>query len=282
MLRAVVLPAILLLSSLGPCVPVHAGPRSDLQKELRRSYQGKLLSLRSPSSFDVIHFDASGQPTRPEREEPWTTCGLFQARKTYVKANRVDIDGERVIVALNPAFPGTKLSLVTLDREVHVAIDLPASISSTGQLNEFLTKIFFPDDRLQPSINAAWKSTLDLNGELEEISKRAPDGRVGMLAGERPVYGMGIGSITRPKAIYKVQPRYSAKALFHRVSGTIRVRIVVNEKGFPEILEVVQHLGEDLDLRALTAVSQWRFEPALKDGQAVAAMVVVAAKFRVR
>jgi TonB family protein len=238
--------------------------------------------LRTPSSFDVLHFDARGQPTRSESGEPWTTCGLFQARKLHVKANRVDIDGERVIVALNPASPGKTLSLVPLDRDVHVTIDLPASISSAGQLNEFLTRIFFPDDLLQPRINAAWKADLDLSEELDEISKRVPNARVGMLAGDRPVYLAGLSSVTRPKAIYKLEPRYSAKALFKRVSGTVRVRIVVNEKGFPEILEVVQHLREDLDLRALAAVSQWRFEPAVKDGQAVAVMVVVAAKFRVR
>jgi outer membrane biosynthesis protein TonB len=56
--------------------------------------------------------------------------------------------------------------------------------------------------------------------------------------------------------------------------------MVVNEKGFPEILEVLQHLREGLDKRALAAVSQWRFKPALRESSPVAAMLIVDVKVR--
>ena len=88
--------------------------------------------------------------------------------------------------------------------------------------------------------------------------------------------------VSKPTAIYHPGPKYSEKALFKHVSGTVRVRLVVNEKGFPEILEATRHLGEGLDMHALSAVAQWRFEPARKNGQPVAVMVVVEINFRIR
>jgi TonB family protein len=64
-----------------------------------------------------------------------------------------------------------------------------------------------------------------------------------------------------------------------KVSGTIRVRVTVNEKGFPGIMEIVEHLREGLDANALSAVSQWRLEPGVRDGVAAASVVVVELKF---
>jgi TonB family protein len=265
------------------CFPdrVSANSRSDLQRELRRIYAGKLLSLRAPSGFDIIHFDSQGKPTRSSNGEPWTMCGLLKVKKLYVHSNQMGIDGERAVVVLNPEPPGKKLLLVTLERAVHVTIDLPASVENVEQMNAFLARIFLPGD-LQERIATAWTSRTDLTGDLDQIGKTLPDGRVGTLAGDRPVYLVNAGSLIKPVAIYKPEPRYSEKALFKRVFGTIRVRVVVNERGFPEIVEVIEHLREGLDSRALAAVSQWRFQPALKDGNPVAAMVVVEIKFHLR
>jgi TonB family protein len=191
------------------------------------------------------------------------------------------IDGERVIVVVNPEAEEKKLVLVTLDRSIHVNIDLPPSVETTAKMNDFLARIFLPGD-LPKRMASAWKSDVDLHGDLDEISKDLPDGRVGTLALDRPVYVLSADSLIRPTAIYKPEPRYSERALFKGVSGTTRVRVVVNENGFPEILEVLEHLREGLDTRALAAVSQWRFKPALKEGVPVAAMLIVEVKFRLR
>ena len=55
--------------------------------------------------------------------------------------------------------------------------------------------------------------------------------------------------VTKPKAIYKPGPRYAENALIKNVTGTIRVRVIVNEKGFPEIMEIVEHLREALKVK---------------------------------
>lgn len=237
--------------------------------------------LQVPTSFDVIHFDGKGHPTRPPTGEPWTICGLLQATKIDVQDNQMVVDGPRVIVALNPEPPGTKLVPVTTDRELHVTIELPRLLRNATELNEFLAHVFSVDD-LQQKIAMAWHANVDLSRELNDVSALPPDGRIGTLEGERAVYSWESGAVSKPRAVYKPGPSYPANALLKRVSGTIRVRVVVNERGFPEILEVVQHLREGLDAAVLSAVSQWRFEPPLKDGVPAATMVVVEVKFHLR
>jgi outer membrane biosynthesis protein TonB len=58
--------------------------------------------------------------------------------------------------------------------------------------------------------------------------------------------------------------------------------VVVNEKGFPEILEITKGLGEGLDIRALTAVAGWTFKPAMKNGEPVAVLIHVQMDFRLQ
>ena len=278
--RARAVPVVLLPSILF-CAHAWAVAQLDLQKELRRTYERKLVTLRVPTGQDIAHFDSQGQPSRPGRREPWTTCGLFVVTKVLMRAGHINMDGPRQIVTMSSQGHRTRLLLLPVEREIHVTIDLPQSVQEASQLEEFMEKIFVPGD-VDARLAEAWHSDLDLSGELDEIAKSLPEGQVGLLAGDRPVYLVTSGSVTRPKATYRPGPKYSEKALFKHISGTVRVRLVVNEKGFPEILEATQHLGEELDREALSSVAQWRFEPARRNGQAVAAMVVIEVNFRIR
>ena len=82
-----------------------------------------------------------------------------------------------------------------------------------------------------------------------------------------------------PKAIYDPDPDYTEAAREKRLEGTTVLSVVVNEQGFPEILEITRGLGEGLDIQALAAVANWRFKPAVKDGKPVAVQVTVEVKF---
>jgi TonB family protein len=255
-------------------------PQSDLKKEVRQRYEGKLLLLSAPTSFDLIHFDAKGHLTREATGEPWTTSGLVRARKIDLRNRQMTIDGQRVLVALDPEPPGTKLIPVNTDRDVHVTIELPPSIHNPSELNTFLVQVFLTDGVAQ-KIQNAWRADVDLKA-MDDVRTLPRNGRIGTLENGRPVYSWETGVVTKPRAFYKPGPTYPVNALFKRVSGTIRVRVVVNEKGFPEILEVIQHLGEGLDARVLSAVAQWHFERPLKDGVPAATMVTVEIKFHLR
>jgi TonB family protein len=252
-------------------------PEGDLRKELRRRYEGKLLLLNVPSGFDIVHFDGKGAPTRSPAGEPWTTAGLIRAEKVDVLDGQVVIDGRRAIVAsTNVALK--KLAAVTTDRKVHISIDLPREIHDPTERNEFLARIISIDE-VARKIENAWHADVDLSRGSGGGKAFPPDGKIGTLNGDRAVYAWESGVVSKPKAVYKPGPTYAANALLKSVAGTIRVRVIVNEKGFPEIMEIVEHLREGLDANALSAVSQWRFEPGLREGIATPSVVVVELKF---
>ncbi len=50
------------------------------------------------------------------------------------------------------------------------------------------------------------------------------------------------------------------------MSGTVVVDILVDEKGAPTQVDVIESAGKVLDDAVVKAVKGWRFEPATKDG----------------
>ncbi len=261
----------------GFCSPPRL-PDADFRKELRRRYEGKLLLLSVPTNFDVVHFDGNGSPTRPSVGEPWTTAGLIRADKVDTQNGQVVIDGRREIIALLANASSKKLVPIATDRTVHISIDLPRERTDVAGRSEFLGRILSTEG-VSLKIEEAWHADVDLSRGSGSGTAFPPDGKVGTLNGDRAVYAWESGAVSKPKAIYKPGPRYAANALMKKISGTIRVRVIVNEKGFPEIMEVVEHLREGLDANALSAVSQWRFEPGVRNGLAAASVVVVELKF---
>jgi len=83
-----------------------------------------------------------------------------------------------------------------------------------------------------------------------------------------------------PKVVHKVGAEYTRAARLAAIQGTVLVEAVVDASGAPAKLKIVSPLGFGLDDRALQAVSQWRFEPARKDGVPVEAVTIVPVDFR--
>jgi TonB family protein len=57
--------------------------------------------------------------------------------------------------------------------------------------------------------------------------------------------------------------------------------LIVGPDGRAHEIKVEGSLGKDYDDAAIKAVRQWRFEPALKEGQPVAVHIDVTEEFRV-
>lgn len=83
-----------------------------------------------------------------------------------------------------------------------------------------------------------------------------------------------------PRPLDTPAPRYPQEALRRGISGTVRVRVVVAADGSVDRLELAQASGNRyLDRAALEAVRRWRFQPATRNGQPVAAEVTVPIDF---
>jgi TonB family protein len=252
-----------------------------LEKELRQLYERQLLSLRNPSFGKTLSFDSSGAPNDRIVAGPWSTCGLLQAQRLRLSHEGLEIEGKRVILALRSEGEGqtatpAKLQIVPLltDQSVRIRVQLlPVNIK---QINETLAKVF-QGGQLMNRVSAYWKP---MTNDFKAFRQATPNAVVAELEGNRPVYLVNPAVMQPPRGIHMPDPEYTEAARNKRIQGTTVLSIVVNEKGFPEILEIVRSLGEGLDIQALLAVASWRFDPAIEDGKPVAVLINVEVAFK--
>jgi len=92
------------------------------------------------------------------------------------------------------------------------------------------------------------------------------------------VYHVGEG-ISAPQAITAPDPQYTEEARRAKTQGTCTLWMIVDSTGVPRDIRVVRGLGHGLDQKALEAVRQWRFQPAMKDGKPVNVEISVEVEF---
>jgi TonB family protein len=93
------------------------------------------------------------------------------------------------------------------------------------------------------------------------------------------VYKVG-GGVSAPTVVSSPDPEYTEEARQAKKTGTVVLTMVVDEQGHPLDPRVVRGLGFGLDAKALDAVRQWRFQPALKDGRPVNVQISVEVEFK--
>jgi TonB family protein len=93
------------------------------------------------------------------------------------------------------------------------------------------------------------------------------------------VHKIGHG-VKLPSRTAKKEPEYSEEARAKHVEGTVAMTVALDENGVPTAIWVKEPAGFGLDNRAVEAVSTWRFNPAERDGQPVAAVVMIEMNLR--
>lgn len=98
--------------------------------------------------------------------------------------------------------------------------------------------------------------------------ERLPDG----------VFRVG-GNVKPPRPKYDPEPEFSEQARHVGYEGVCVLKLVVDAEGMPQNITVVRPVGMGLDDKAIAAVRQWRFSPALKDREPVAVQIDVEVSF---
>ena len=104
-----------------------------------------------------------------------------------------------------------------------------------------------------------------------------PAGSGGGIGGG--AYRVG-GGVSAPRILYSPDPDYSEEARKAKYQGTVTLWMVVGADGRSRDVRVARSLGMGLDEKAIAAVKQWKFEPAMKDGRPVAVQINVEVNFR--
>lgn len=105
----------------------------------------------------------------------------------------------------------------------------------------------------------------------------------GFGPGEGGGVGGGVfhvgGGVSPPRPIYQPEPEFSEEARKAKYQGTCTLGLIVGTDGRPSNIRVLSSLGMGLDEKAIEAVKNWKFEPAMKDGHPVRVEIAVEVDF---
>jgi TonB family protein len=91
----------------------------------------------------------------------------------------------------------------------------------------------------------------------------------------------GTGGVGYPSCAYCPDPKYSEEARKAKYQGTVVLQAVITADGRAIEIQVVKGPGLGLEEKAVEAVKQWRFKPALgPSGKPVAVVVPIEVTFR--
>jgi len=122
---------------------------------------------------------------------------------------------------------------------------------------------------------------------VTEVEVRVPAGEWPAASAAPPpeaelppgVYKVGP-AVSTPKLIRKIEPQYTEQARDAKHQGAVVLQVVVEEDGKIRQAKVLKSLGLGLDEKAVEAVKQWEFEPALRDGKPVKVQATIEINFR--
>ena len=89
------------------------------------------------------------------------------------------------------------------------------------------------------------------------------------------------GGVSKPVVLYQVDPEFSEEARKAKFSGSVYVYLWVGTDGKPSHVRVIRGVGMGLDEKAVEAVRQYRFQPAMKDGKPVQVDLYVNVNFEI-
>jgi TonB family protein len=102
----------------------------------------------------------------------------------------------------------------------------------------------------------------------------------GYGGGDEPQFA-GRNGVGYPECVYCPTPSFSEEARKTKTQGAVTLRIIVGADGRATNLRVMRGLGMGLDERAVEAVRNWRFKPALgPTGKPVPTEVLIEVTFR--
>ena len=88
-------------------------------------------------------------------------------------------------------------------------------------------------------------------------------------------------NVSAPQVLHSAEPEFSQEARRKKVSGSVVLHLIVDEQGLPQNITVVHGLGSGLDEKAIEAVKQYRFRPAMRQGQPVKVEINIDVNFQI-
>lgn len=96
-------------------------------------------------------------------------------------------------------------------------------------------------------------------------------------------YGGGLmsvgGGVSAPQVLHSADPEFTDEARRANYQGSVSIKLIVDSQGNPQNVRLASHLGMGLDEKAIEAVKQYKFRPAMYEGHAVSVQIVIDVDF---
>jgi TonB family protein len=216
-----------------------------------------------------------------------TTAPQQESAQPPVRVSAGVMAGQ-VLTRVNPIYPAEAKA-----NHVEGPIVLHAVISKTGEVRD-LDVVSGPDDLRTSAIDAIQQWTYRpylLNGEPTEVETtitvnyKLEDPADSQSPNDESASGVVPkkigGGVSAPVLIYSVPPEYSEQAKKEKVGGTVLVNFWVDEQGRTKHVRVLRGVGDGLDEKALEAVKQYKFSPAMEGGKPVLVELKTEVNFKI-
>lgn len=228
---------------------------------------GHPIFLRGLWTCGHLSFHPDGQIAKDCRHGELTQAG-FLVDSVKLNGEGLRLDGRRELFEFDD-----KGHLRPLRAASHIRIDIEGH----------------PGQDYAPALAAAVAVDLgDLAPSLPDYWQRwafLSAGRPAPQYGTKPIASPRVaadpGRVSRPKLLHMAEPEYSEEARQAKISGDVQVYLVVDKEGLPQHVSIVRPFGHGLDRKAIEAVSQYRFSPAMRDGEPVAVDLYVNVNFQI-
>lgn len=247
---------ILLVLGLTSIPILHA---DSLKDELNQHYKNRVLALRSPFVHGDQKFDSAGHPLSSPSGD-WLVYGGIFVRDLSLSPNVLRLEGPRV--ALTQTRGNEKPSAIPLAKDdIKVEISLDSPLNSIEEAEPLLNRVFFLGQ--------------------DDLLHAKPEYRRAGEDVDEPIYkaGKDKNNFKPPKATYTPEPDYSDEARSSRFQGTVVLGLLFDKNGQICRIRIERPLGKGLDEEAVKSVKTWRFKPATKDGEPVAAELNIEVSF---
>jgi TonB family protein len=244
------------------------------------------LYLRGQWNQDKLAFDAAGHLQGTAEVTSFTLSGV-EIESVKLSSKELELDGQRVGLEFTKNVPKrVPLRLAgkfgnSPPEKMTIKIKAPADGDFTAALNAI-----FADNiaDLAPSLPECWQQFA--RKHLLPIEP-SPDGTP--LPGDAPaspspesakLRRIG-GGVTAPRVLTQREPEFDPAARALKYSGVVLVSLIVGNDGIATHVQVLHPVGLGLDERAVAAVSQYTFTPAMQGGNPVPVMLNVEVNFQI-
>jgi TonB family protein len=285
--RIVSLAALSLMMSLS-ALPARAG---NFDGVISSEYPTKIVTLRHFYSGDRLRFYADGTLVEDAPAGTFTTDGQVEVRAASldhsvltIKARRIyqvyDSRSRQFVDALTtvgnlPDKQQKEVEKALRKRQVIIEIQMSGD-PDPKEVPEVLHAVFLAPDEPVTKITPVFYRDYFAKLEGNSTPPQLPPGVVRLAS----VHGKP-GEISAPHATFSPDPEYSEAGRQLKYQGTMLLSLIVDPSGSARDIQITQPLGAGLDDQAIAAVSQWKFQPAEKDGKPVPVAISVEVNFRI-